>query len=161
MFLTKLEKKRYINGSCPTSEQQRYICKLYNGELNYPFEKYNLDILVDENIDVEYDGGGHNLEVKLGQISEDEFKQKQIIRNNILKRSGYYIIRLVSKTDKLPQDNILLHILEFSKNYFSTTNHSWIEWHFDENMYYNAENKQGAFYDFGDLNYIKQSKDIA
>lgn len=159
--LEKSKKTLYKNGTCKTSTQQEYICNLYNGTLNYPLKKYNFDILVDGNIDVEYDGGGHNLDVKLGNISESDFKQKEIIRNNIIKREGYFIIRLISKTDKLPSDDVLLHILDFSKNYFNTTNHTWIEWNFDDNLLYNAENKQGTFYDFGELKYIKQPSNIA
>lgn len=144
----------YKNGTCKTSKQQSYICKLYNGIINYPFMNYNLDILIDNNIDVEYDGSGHRLSILFGNVSEYEFKQKEITRNNYLKRAGYYIIRLISSTDKLPSDEVLLKILSLSKEYFNTTNHTWIEWYFDENKFRNADNIEGTFYDFGKLRRI-------
>lgn len=156
------EKKKitaYINGTCRTSAQQKYICDLYKGELNKPFYTYNLDIFVD-GIDVEVDFSGHDLCVKLGTMSEKDFKQKDIIRNNQIRRSGIPIVHFISKTDKVPSDDVLLHILELSKQYFSSTNHTWVEWYFDENKYRNAENPEGIFYDFGKLRKIK-SVDVA
>ena len=150
----KVKESLYKNGTCQISKQQLHICELYNGILNYPLQYYNLDILVDNNIDIEYDGGGHNLQVKFGNLTEEEFNKKQVIRNVYVKRQGYYIIRLISSTDKLPSDEILLKILSLSKEYFNTTNHTWIEWYFDENKFRNADNIEGTFYDFGKLRKI-------
>ena len=153
-FQEKMKTSLYKNNTCQTSIQQKYICSLYNGKLNYPFKKYNFDILIDDNIDVEYDGGGHNLHVKIGNMTEKEFKQKEIVRNNCIKHYGYLCIRLISSTDKLPSDEVLLKILSLSKEYFNTTNHTWIEWYFDENKFRNADNIEGTFYDFGKLRRI-------
>ena len=150
----KIKCSLFKNGTCKTSKQQSYICNLYNGIINYPFMNYNLDVLIDNNIDVEYDGSGHDLSLKLGNVSEEEFKKKELIRNNILKRNGYLCIRLISSTDKLPSDEVLLKILSLSKEYFNTTNHTWIEWYFDENKFRNADNIEGTFYDFGKLRRI-------
>lgn len=154
------EKKKissYKHGTCRTSKQQKYICDLYNGILNAPFNTYNLDILVDDNIDIEIDFAGHNLCVKLGNMTEDDFKLKEIIRNNQIRRTGIKMIHYISKTDKIPSDKVLLEILDFSKNYFSQTNHTWIEWYFDENKYINADNPQGVFFDFGELRSLRRT----
>ena len=152
------EKKKitsYKNGTCRTSNQQKYICDLYNGVLNKPFLNYNLDIFINDNIDVEIDFSGHDLCVRLGNMSEEEFKQKEIIRSNQIRRSGIKMIHYISETDKIPSDEVLMQILEFSKQYFDSTNHTWIEWYFDKNMYRNAENPQGSFFDLRDLHKLK------
>lgn len=147
-------KTKYKNGNIPTSSQQEYICNLYNGTLNYPCSKYNLDIFLD-NIDIEYDGKGHTLSVELGNISQNDFDVKQIIRDKIVKSKGYKIIRLISKSDRIPSDEILLHILEMSKEYFNSTSHTWFEWYFDENKFCNADNMQGSYFDFGELRNVR------
>lgn len=146
---------KYKNSTTPISRQQEYICRLYNGILNFPCSSFNLDIVLD-NIDIEYDGKGHNLSVELGNISQYDFKVKEIVRDKIVKSNGYKIVRLISKTDKLPPDNILLKILDLSKEYFNSTDHSWIEWYFDENKFRNAENLEGSFFDFGNLQKLKK-----
>lgn len=144
---------KYKNGTTATSKQQVYLNDLYNGILNLSCSHYNLDIALD-NIDIEYDGKGHDLSVTLGNISRHDFDVKQIVRDKIVKSKGYKIIRLISITDKFPSDEILLKILDISKNYFSTTSHTWFEWYFDENKYRNAEHMNGEFFDFGRLNKV-------
>ena len=145
---------KYKNGTIATSTQQEYICNLYNGTLNFPCSHYNLDIVLD-NIDIEYDGGGHQLSVELGNISQHDFDVKQTVRDKIVKSNGYKIIRLISKSDNLPSDKVLLHILDLSKEYFNSTSHTWVEWYFDENKYRNADNIQGVYFDFGVLRNIR------
>ena len=59
-----------------TSKQQLYIHSLLGGELNYCTGKCFLDIaFLDEKIYLEYDGGGHDLSVKLGNMSKEEFER--------------------------------------------------------------------------------------
>lgn len=152
LFKQKASNTMYKNGSCPTSKQQVYLNSLYHGILNYSCSYYNLDIyLQKECIDIEYDGSGHNLDVLFGSISKKEFLIKEITRSRIIKCQNINSIHIISKTDKLPSDNILLDILNISKEYFNTTNHTWVEWYLDENKMRNAENKDGIFYDFGQL----------
>lgn len=158
LFKLKASNTMYENGSCPTSNQQNYLCLLYEGILNYNCSCYNLDIfLPDECIDIEYDGSGHNLSMRLGDTSKKDFLIKEIIRSKIIKSNGIKIMRIVSKTDKLPSDIILLHMLEMSKKYLTTTNHTWIEWYVDDNIYKNAENLNGSFFDYGKIRKIKKS----
>lgn len=155
----KISKSFYKHSSIPTSSQQLYIQNLYDGELNYPIKYYNADICFpDEKLDIEIDFGGHNLPVKMGKLTQEEFDKKEIIRNNIIKREGYKQMRIISSKDYLPQDEKLLEMLEHTRQYFSDyPNHSWIEYNIDSSSIRNAENKDGVFYDYGELRKIKKS----
>lgn len=152
----------YANSSQKCSRQQLYLYHLYNisgcAQLNFPISKCSVDIcLVKENIAIEYDGGGHNLGVTLGEISQEEFDRKELIRDKIIRDKGYKIIRIKSKTDKLPQDDILFQMLDYARNYFSTTQHTWVKYDIDNFIMLNATNKNtnGIPYDFGTLRRIK------
>lgn len=72
-----------------TSKQQIYINNLYNGKLNYRIGNYCVDILLDSNVICEYDGLGHNMMVKLGKLTEEEFVEKEKERSNYLQKLGY------------------------------------------------------------------------
>lgn len=155
---SKANKTLCLNGSVRTSSQQLYLHSIYGGEINYPVSYCAIDIcLPDEKLCIEYDGGGHDLRVKLGDLTQKEFNQKEIIRNNIIKRNGYKQMKIISSTDKLPSDNVLLKILSDARQYFiDYPNHSWIEFNIDNSTVRNAENKNGISYDFGDLRKITQ-----
>lgn len=153
--IEKSRMSQFKNNTAPISIQQKYICNLYHGILNYPCSNFSLDIIKD-NIDIEYDGKGHNLSVILGNISQEGFLRKTIIRDKIVKSYGYKIMKLISSTDKLPSDEILLYILNFTKEYFEKTTHTWFEWYFDENKYKNAEHKDGKYFNFGELKRISK-----
>lgn len=155
----KMSRTLYANSSQRVSKQQNYINALYNGILNFPIKYYNADIcLLNDNLTVEYDGGGHDLRVTLCQLTQEEFEQKEIIRNNVIKKAGYKQMRIISSKDKLPSDEILLQMLENTKFYFSEyPNRSWIEWNIDTSTVRNAEHKEGIFFDFGTLHTIKDS----
>ena len=60
----KRNKTMYLTGQIACSSQQLYINKLINGDLNYPVSHITLDIKVEDDIYIEYDGGGHDLNVK-------------------------------------------------------------------------------------------------
>ena len=151
----------YVASSQKCSRQQMYLFNLYgdkdNVEINYPVLHYNVDIcFIDDNIVMEYDGSGHNLSVKMGNITQDEFKQKEMIRSIILKREGYKLIKIISAQDRLPLDEILLQMLSEAKQYFSEyPEHSWIEFNIDTSTVRNAEQKDGVFFDYGELRKIK------
>ena len=153
----KTAKTLYANSSQMASIQQRYICNLYNGILNYPVSYYNADICFpEEKLCIEYDGGGHNLQVKTRKLTQEEFNRKEIIRNNIIKHEGYKQMRIISSRDLIPSDQILLRMLSEAKQYFTDYPfHSWCSYDIDQNMLFNAENKEGALYDFGELRKIK------
>lgn len=154
----KISQSFYKNSSKQCSKQQFYLNNLYGGNLNYPISYYNVDIcLVRENLVIEFDGGGHNLSVKQGNITQKEFDRKEFIRGNILKREGYNQMRIISTSDKLPSDTILLQMLEQARMYFSITKHTWINFDIDNSKMINAENKDvgGVFFDYGKLRKIK------
>ena len=154
----KMVKTLYLNQSQKASIQQRYLCSLFNGELNFPIMYYNADICcLDTKIVIEYDGGGHMLNVTNGRETLEEYNRKQIIRDKTIKKEGYKQIRIISSKDYLPSDEILLKILEQSKEYFNTTDHTWVEYNIDTSLMRNAENKEGVFFDFGELRKIKKT----
>ena len=93
------------------SKYQKRICTWLNGTLNYRISKYCLDIaLIKEKIDVEYDGGGHDLEVIMKRISKENFVQKEQKRNKFLISRGWKIIRIISKKDKHINKNEFLTV---------------------------------------------------
>ena len=158
----KCRESMYKNSTVSTSTQQMGIYNIIKSkypqtELNYPIgKKFSGDIVID-NIDFEVDYGGHNLSVKLGEITQDDFDKNQMIRDKIVKSCGYKVIRLIAdNTRKIPSDEILLKILEQSKEYFNTTNHTWVEYNIDTSLMRNAENKEGIFFNFGELRKIKK-----
>lgn len=153
----------YENGTTPTSKQQRYIFNLYNQNkqffLNYPISHYNIDICSpEEKLAIEYDGGFHNGQVKLGQLTQEEFNQKELIRDKIVKKEGYKQMRIISTKDILPSDEIILQMLSTAREYFNTTSHSWINFDIDNSIMINAENKNigGIYFDYGKLRQIKE-----
>lgn len=82
-----------------------HIYHLIGGELNYPIGIFSVDIaLKKEKIYLEYDGGGHALSVKLGSMTEKQFRNRGIARYQYLKRRGWKEIRLISPKDSLPED---------------------------------------------------------
>ncbi len=155
----KMSQALYSNSSQKVSRQQHYINNIYQGILNFPVKYYNVDIyLPEDNLIIEYDGGGHMLNVVTGRESIDEYNQKEIIRNNIIKKEGYKQMRIISSKDTLPYDQILLQMLLDARSYFSLyPNHSWIEFNINTSTVRNAENKDGTPYQFGSLRTIKDN----
>lgn len=158
----KIAKTYCENGSVPTSKQQLYLFNLYksindSAQLNYPISYFNADIcFLKEKLDIELDCGGHDLVVKTGQLTKEQFDQKEFIRDKVIKKEGYKIIRIKSKTDKLPYDEILIQMLFDAKQYFyNYQNHSWIEYDIDNFIMRNAEYKDGIHYNYGELRRIK------
>ena len=149
----------YKHGSICTSSQQLYLHNLYGGEINYSLRFYNIDICFpEEKLCIEYSGGGHDLGVKMKEMTSEEFKRKEIIRYNCIKKEGYKLMEIISHFDYLPSDDVLLHILQHTRQYFSAyPNHSWIQFDIDASTVRNAEQKDGVFFNFGKLRRIKPS----
>jgi len=118
----KSRKTMYENNSAPCSRQQLYIHNLIGGELNYPVDNLSLDIAFpEEKTYVEYDGNGHNLQVKLGGISEYEFERREIKRYLYLKSLGWKQIRIVSPFDYLPSDGVILEEMSKARKWLEQT----------------------------------------
>lgn len=152
----KISRTLYANSSQKASKQQRYICELYQGILNFPVKFYNADIyLQNDNLIIEYDGGGHMLNVVIGRETIEEYIKKEIIRDSVIKREGYKQMKIISLEDEIPSDQMLLQMLEQAKTYFCQyPNHSWIEFNISTSIIRNAEHKEGVPYDFGVLRKI-------
>lgn len=121
----------YKNSSQKCSKQQTYIANLIQGKINFPIGTLNVDILLENKIVCEYNGGGHFLQVKLKCISQKEFDNQERKRDIFLKTKGYSIIKIISRNDLLPNDSTLLKMIEEGKNYLKT-GHSWIEFDIDK-----------------------------
>ena len=130
----RIMKTMYKNGTQQCSSQQEYIHQLIGGELNYPIKGSCLDIaFINDKLYIEYDGSGHDLGVKLESITQDEFDKKEKNRRYALYRSGWKEIRIISKKDYLPNDSIILEMIEYAKHYLNT-GHSWIKFDIDNNL---------------------------
>ena len=132
--------------------------KLYGGVLNYPVSYYFVDIYIaDKKLCIEFDGGGHDLSVKIGKLTQKEFNRKQVARSKVIQSHGIRTIRIISPTDMLPLDNILLQMLNDALEYFNLTNHTWRNYYIEEGVFKDAEHKNGECYAFGELRKIKQT----
>ena len=101
----------------PCSRQQKYIANLVNGKINEAITGYWTDIYIEkENVIIEYDGSGHRVNLKYNEISEKDFNNKQRKRYFYLKSKGYKLFRIINENnkDKLPSDDILLHMKEIA-----------------------------------------------
>ena len=56
------------------------------------------------------------------------------------------LIRIISSKNYLPSNDTLLQMLSQAKQYFNTTNHTWVEYNVDTSLMRNAENKEGVFF---------------
>lgn len=153
----------YKNGSVMASTQQMYLYNLYNQserfELNYPISYYHADLCcAEDKLVIEYDGSGHAASISYGHLTPEEFHKKEIIRSAVFKREGYKTIHITSTTDLLPSDTTLLQLLSYARKYFSEyPNHSWINFSIDTSQVFSAENKEGIFFNYGELHRLKQS----
>lgn len=131
----KCNQTLYKNGenTTITSKQQLHICKLFFGELNYPIGIYHIDIMLPNNICCEYDGSGHSLCVKLKKMTLDEFEHKEEKRVKFLTDNNYKIFKLISTTDILPSDDILLSIKRRALQILEDDRYTYYEYHLDLN----------------------------
>ena len=91
-----LKTHRSCNGilEASTSKEQTKFHEYVRGEFNYNIGKYFIDdFLAEENLCCEYDGGGHDMRVKTGQITQEKFEQKEKNRNEFLVSLGYKVFR--------------------------------------------------------------------
>lgn len=155
----KITQSLYKKNSISTSKQQCYINNLYNTKLNYPLKYWNVDMYDEQSsLYIEYDGMGHDLNVKFREITPEKFKERETTRFYSLRDAGYKMMRIISTHDLLPSDTILLQMLSDAKQYFSDyPKHSWINFDIDNNLVRNAEHKDGIPYFYGELRKIKKS----
>ena len=116
------------------SKIQRYICSVYNGRLSVEIYPYIADIVMDDDIVCEVDGGGHFLKIELGQESESLFWEKEYGRENYIISKGYKILRIITRKNGLPDENTLLKIRELGFNYFRL-GHNVFRYNLDDNTF--------------------------
>lgn len=122
-----------VNGGL-VSSQQIYLWNLYGGEINYPFHGYLADIMfVEDNIIIEYSGSGHDIRVKYGQVTKQEFIDNEEIRRNVFLQNGYKEFEIISKTDNLPSDDFLLLLKNKAFDILQNTNNVYYGYNIDTN----------------------------
>lgn len=146
----KSKNSLYKNKSGVCSKQQHYINQIIGGEINYPIENYSLDVaFTEKKIYVEYDGGGHDLSVRIGSMTEKEFKTKEIKRFLYLKSRGWKLIKIVSKKDYLPSESKINQLIELSFSFFKNSKRTWITFDIDQQKIMFKDNT--FHYEFGEL----------
>lgn len=95
----------------------------------------------DEKIFFEYDGGGHNLRVKFGEITQEEFNRRERERTSFLKKRGLKEFRIIdsSKKGNLPSVEKLLDIKKKAFKILNYTENTTYIYNLDNNTetYYN------------------------
>jgi len=153
----KIRESFYKNGTTPTSNQQLYVNSIYKGYLNYPYYNVSLDIAFpEEMIYCECDFGGHDLSVKFGDLTQEEFDKKARNRWYSLNRKGWKSINIISIKDKIPSNLILFYMLQYAKKYIST-GHSWIKFDIDNSKVITSQYENQ--FNFGKLRNISK-KDV-
>ena len=122
---TCIEKYGINYKKCIISSQQKYLHSIYGGIINYSEPPYMLDIFFEkEKIYCEYDGSGHNLSVKMGNCTEEDFDKKEKCREQFLKEKGYKEFRIISNDDILPDIDTLLYIKSRAFEFLINKNYS-------------------------------------
>lgn len=106
----------FVNGIPVSAAQDNLYQLLKNFELNYHYRKYYLDLAKDD-VCIEYNGKGHDMEVRLNKISLENFslkeeKKKQEVLEN------YRLLIIEDKKDKFKkigfiEENYLSQIQSF------------------------------------------------
>lgn len=149
----KAQEAKAKNNNCRVSKSQVYLSKLYNGECNKLVAGYWIvDILFEEQkIYCEYDGSGHKMNVKLGNITEEQYRKREYLRYHDIKKAGYKLFRIInmklSNADKLPDDDILLQMKDIAFNYLSKEGNNNIVFNLDENFIKTKNNMYKWNYD--------------
>lgn len=142
----------YNNNTAPCSRQQRHIHNIIGGNLNFPHHTSFLDIAFpEEKIYLEVDLGGHELQLKFGNVTKEEYENKERNRWYALYRKGWKEIRIISSKDKIPTDEKIFEMISYAKEYLATGRH-YIKFYLDEDKVKTSQFEKE--YDFGELRYI-------
>lgn len=134
-----LKQKMHENGTVPCSFQQKYLYDVLSIEweckLNYHFSALFLNIYIpSEHVYIEWDGGGHDLNVRMNSMTAEEFQIKEMKRSYFLRRRGFKELRIKSPKDKIPSNMKILEIVRDSIEYFSR-GHLWREYDIGKHIY--------------------------
>lgn len=122
----KIAKTLNENQTVRMSEQQKQLMKMLNASPGKNIDIYVTDMMLG-NVVIEYDGGGHFV---LGKIrnSEQEMIEKEHARDSVIVNSGYKIIHIISRQDKLPKqikhfvDKCITYLKAFNVVYLDIDN---------------------------------------
>lgn len=148
-FYYKSIESKSVKGTFPVSKPQEYLSILYKALCNEVLAKYYIVDLLFENTNIycEYDGGGHRVNVLMGQITNEEFERKEQKRYFAIKKAGYKLFRIVNEThkrrDKLPSDEVLLKMKELAFTVLKQENYNYIVFNLDNK---NIETKYWEIY---------------
>lgn len=115
-ILSKSSKSRFLNGTCKVSREQQRIADLFDGVLNYPVGRYNVDVLIGSNIVIEYDGGAHAIDVQHGRMTKEDFRDREKQRNEYILQRGYRIVRFVNTEENIISDDEYIQAFEYCMN---------------------------------------------
>ena len=88
----------------PVSAGQYQIASFFSDfEVNYHLGKYYIDLFYN-NIAIEYDGKGHDLQVRMGKISLEEFQEKEKQKTDFICQSNR-LLRIKDPKDKVKKEN--------------------------------------------------------
>lgn len=139
--MTKILKTKYMGKSQISSKQQRKLCDVLNGELNYPFKRFYIDIaMLDKKIAIEYNGGGHNLSVRLGYVTEKEFNRNENFRRKMLFEDNWLLIEYISPRNRILKDEDIIGSYRYCLELFSKGKH-YIKVYIDENKICSGNDK--------------------
>lgn len=137
----------------PISKCQEYLSNLYEGKINVFVKGFFLDILLDNNIYCEYDGTGHDIAIRLRNMTEEEFNKKEWQRYHILKREKLKMFKIIQKErEELPSDDILLQMKGIAEDYLLNNEYNWII--FDLNNGIILLKDKTILFDYGDFRKI-------
>lgn len=110
------------------SKTQQHLAELYNCQCNYNILGFYVDLYCStDNTIIEYDGGGHTLAIKLDNMSTTAFYNKELQREQVLKRAGFSMLRIINSTDKQLSDSEFLNIYNKLRHARDTDNtKTWI-----------------------------------
>ena len=121
-ILLKSMNSRYQHGNFTCSKNQYKLYKEIGGNLNYPFQKFVIDVAFpEEKIAVEWDGSGHDLSVRLGHITSEAFLRNENFRKISLFDDGWKIIRFISLHDHFPKN--IHKIFDYCYGYLQNGGH--------------------------------------
>lgn len=135
-FESKNGKKYYKYKGYPISQGQYKFYEVLGGELNYLIDNmYCVDILFDNKIYFEYNGTGHELDVKMGKMTEEEFQAKEAKRYYTLKGKGYkqFIYKSLKSEYNISEEKIF-QIKDIAFNYLQQEGCNWIEFDYDNEL---------------------------
>lgn len=109
----------FVNG-IPVSAAQDNLHHLFpDFVLNYHFHQYYID-LWHNGACIEYDGRGHDMGVRMGRISKEDFIKKEESKKNIILQENR-LLRIIDKKDKFSNiNNITVDYLNKIKQFIES-----------------------------------------